>query len=63
MLTCTPDSCPTPTAIDLTQAAFLKLAPDRDRALDQGVLSVQWWFDDIALQQRLPIGFDQWARE
>ncbi|POY76191.1 hypothetical protein BMF94_0711 [Rhodotorula taiwanensis] len=55
-------NCPTPTAIDLTQAAFLKLAPDRDTALDQGVLSVQWWFDDVALQQRLPIGFDQWAR-
>ncbi|GAA5984862.1 hypothetical protein JCM10908_002428 [Rhodotorula pacifica] len=56
------NDCPTATSIDLTQGAFLKLAnsDDKDAALDAGVLSVQWWFDDAALQAKLPLGFEHW---
>lgn len=57
-------SCPKATAIDLTQGAFLKLAPggkkDPDAALEKGVLSVQWWFEDPAMQAKLAIGFEEW---
>ncbi|TKA54053.1 hypothetical protein B0A53_03335 [Rhodotorula sp. CCFEE 5036] len=58
------NTCPKATAIDLTQGAFLKLAPggkkDPDAALEKGVLSVQWWFEDPAMQAKLPIGFEEW---
>jgi hypothetical protein len=57
-------SCPTTTSIDLSQAAFVRLAAaspeDRDAALDKGVLSIQWWLDDAELQAQLPIGFSDW---
>lgn len=57
--------CPTPTAIDLSQSAFLALAPggsdDIAAALDAGVLSVQWWFTDSKVQQSLGFGFREWA--
>lgn len=61
------DRCPTTASIDVTQGAFLKLAPggkkDPDAALEKGVLSVQWWFDDPAMQAKLPIGFEQWDND
>lgn len=60
----TPRRCPTTASIDLTTGAFLKLAPggkkDPDAALEKGVLAVQWWFDDPAMQAKLPIGFEAW---
>lgn len=61
------NTCPTTASIDVTQGAFLKLAPggkkDPDAALEKGVLSVQWWFDDPAMQAKLPIGFEQWDND
>lgn len=61
------DRCPGATAIDLSQSAFLALAPggsdDAAAALDAGVLTVQWWFADSAVQQSLPFGFETWAAE
>lgn len=57
-------SCPTTTSIDLSQAAFLRLAgaspKNRDAALDKGVVSIQWWLEDAGLQAQLPIGFSDW---
>ncbi|GAA5836309.1 hypothetical protein JCM9279_000351 [Rhodotorula babjevae] len=59
------NECPTPTAIDLSESAFLALAPggsdDAAAALDAGVLSVQWWFADSKAQQSLGFGFEEWA--
>ncbi|TNY17724.1 hypothetical protein DMC30DRAFT_95896 [Rhodotorula diobovata] len=61
------NECPGATAIDLSQSAFLALAPggsdDAAAALDAGVLTVQWWFADSAVQQSLPFGFETWAAE
>ncbi|EMS18208.1 expansin family protein [Rhodotorula toruloides NP11] len=58
------NACPTTTSIDLSQAAFLRLAgaspKNRDAALDKGVLSIQWWLEDAGLQAQLPIGFSDW---
>ncbi|KPV74107.1 uncharacterized protein RHOBADRAFT_50004 [Rhodotorula graminis WP1] len=59
------NACPTPTALDLYQSAFLALAPggadDAAAALDAGVLAVQWWFADTKVQQTLDFGFEEWA--
>ncbi|BGP34341.1 hypothetical protein JCM10296v2_006156 [Rhodotorula toruloides] len=58
------DACPTTTSIDLSQAAFLRLAgaspKNRDAALDKGVFSIQWWLEDAELQAQLPVGFSDW---
>ncbi|KAK4335873.1 hypothetical protein RTBOTA2_004651 [Rhodotorula toruloides] len=58
------NACPTTTSIDLSQAAFLRLAgaspKNREAALDKGVLSIQWWLDDAELQAQLPVGFSDW---
>ncbi|BGP10358.1 hypothetical protein OF846_004392 [Rhodotorula toruloides] len=58
------NACPTTTSIDLSQAAFLRLAgaspKNRDAALDKGVVSIQWWLEDAGLQAQLPIGFSDW---
>ncbi|BGP26694.1 expansin family protein [Rhodotorula toruloides] len=58
------NACPTTTSIDLSQAAFVRLTgaspKHRDAALDKGVLSIQWWLEDAALQGQLPVGFSEW---
>ncbi|GAA5892641.1 hypothetical protein JCM8208_005872 [Rhodotorula glutinis] len=59
------NECSTPTAIDLSQSAFLALAPggsdDAAAALDAGVLAVQWWFADAKVQQSIDFGFEEWG--
>ncbi|GAA5880265.1 hypothetical protein JCM3774_002472 [Rhodotorula dairenensis] len=58
------NQCPTTTSVDLTHAAFLKLAPggkkDPDAALEPGVLPIQWWFVDAAYQAKVPVGCEPW---
>ncbi|GAA5821039.1 hypothetical protein JCM3770_004348 [Rhodotorula araucariae] len=59
------NGCPTATSIDLSQAAFLRLAPggsdDPAAALELGVLAVQWFFDDPRAQALLGTGFEEWG--
>ncbi|BGP42399.1 hypothetical protein JCM10450v2_006493 [Rhodotorula kratochvilovae] len=59
------NECPTSTAIDLSQSAFLAVAPggadDPAAALEVGVLSVQWFFDDARDEARLGGGFEAWS--